>query len=199
MIASASTSGSIVQSNHYYPFGMSFAEGSATSQQPYKYNGKELDTERGLNLYDYSARYMDPVLGRFNTVDPMAEKYYSWFPYMYVGNNPIIRTDQTRMIWDDPKEAEKFKKDIDKNITSLNKDIAKNQVELDKGGLSEKRIAKLESKISEANDRISNLTTSKGDIDNPGADKDNIYDLSNIPGGNIRSEKDVMGVNLFTS
>ena len=32
----ASSSGSIVQSNHYYPFGMSFAEGSATSQQPYK-------------------------------------------------------------------------------------------------------------------------------------------------------------------
>ena len=52
----ASAGGSIVQSNHYYPFGMSFAEGSATSQQPYKYNGKELDTERGLNLYDYSAR-----------------------------------------------------------------------------------------------------------------------------------------------
>jgi hypothetical protein len=103
------------------------------------------------------------------------------------------------VIWDYPKEAEKFKKDIDKNITSLNKDIAKNQVELDKGGLSEKRKAKLESKISEANDRISILTTSKGDIDNPGADKDNIYDLSNIPGGNIRSEKDVMGVNLFTS
>jgi RHS repeat-associated protein len=79
----ASSSGSIVQSNHYYPFGMSFAEGSATSQQPYKYNGKELDTERGLNLYDYSARYMDPALGRFSTVDPMAEKYYDSSPYAY--------------------------------------------------------------------------------------------------------------------
>ena len=77
----ASSSGSIIQSNHYYPFGMSFTEGSATSQQPYKYNGKELDTERGLNLYDYSARLMDPTLGRFNTVDPMAEKYYSISPY----------------------------------------------------------------------------------------------------------------------
>ena len=79
----ASSSGSIVQSNHYYPFGMSFTEGSATSHQPYKYNGKELDTERGLNLYDYSARYMDPALGRFSTVDPMAEKYYSISPYAY--------------------------------------------------------------------------------------------------------------------
>ena len=59
----ASSSGSIAQSNHCYPFGMSFTEGSATSQQPYKYNGKELDTERGLNLYDYSARYMGFCIG----------------------------------------------------------------------------------------------------------------------------------------
>ncbi len=89
----ASSSGSIIQSNHYYPFGMSFTEGSATSQQPYKYNGKELDTERGLNLYDYSARLMDPTLGRFNTVDPMAEKYYSISPYTYCANNPVNRID----------------------------------------------------------------------------------------------------------
>jgi len=85
----ANASGTVVQTNHYYPFGMSFAEGIQTSPQPYKYNGKELDTDRGLNLYDYSARYMDPALGRFNTVDPMAEKYYSISPYAYVRNNPI--------------------------------------------------------------------------------------------------------------
>ena len=85
--------GSIVQSNHYYPFGMSFAEGSTTSQQPYKYNGKELDTERGLNLYDYSARYMDPALGRFSTVNPLAEKYYWISPYAYCTSNPLNAID----------------------------------------------------------------------------------------------------------
>ena len=83
----ASAGGSIVQSNHYYPFGMSFAEGSATSQQPYKYNGKELDTERGLNFYDYSARYMDPALGRFNMLDPLVEKYPNLSPYHCTANN----------------------------------------------------------------------------------------------------------------
>ncbi|GAK38131.1 hypothetical protein JCM15093_3440 [Bacteroides graminisolvens DSM 19988 = JCM 15093] len=102
----ASSSGSIVQSNHYYPFGMSFAEGSTTSQQPYKYNGKELDTERGLNLYDYSARYMDPALGRFSTVDPMAEKYYSWSPYVYVGNDPVNLFDPDGMDWYQSNEDE---------------------------------------------------------------------------------------------
>ena len=89
----ADANGNIKQTNHYYPFGMSFAEGTVTSSQPYKYNGKELDTDRGLNLYDYSARYMDPALGRFNTVDPKAEKYYSISPYAYVGNNPVNRID----------------------------------------------------------------------------------------------------------
>ncbi len=59
----------------------------------YKYNGKELDTERGLNLYDSSARYMDPALGRFSTMDPHAEKYYSWSQYHYAANNPIIIID----------------------------------------------------------------------------------------------------------
>ena len=97
----ANASGSIVQTNHYYPFGMSFAEGTVTSSQPYKYNGKELDTDRGLNLYDYSARYMDPALGRFNTVDPMAEKYYSVSPYVYCLNNPIKFIDPTgKDVWE---------------------------------------------------------------------------------------------------
>ncbi|GAK38165.1 hypothetical protein [Bacteroides graminisolvens] len=41
-------SDSIVQSNHHYPFGMSFVEGFATSQQLYKYNAKGLDTEDSI-------------------------------------------------------------------------------------------------------------------------------------------------------
>ena len=63
--------GDMEETNHYYPFGSVFA--NTNSMQPYKYNGKELDTKKGLNWYDYSARYMDPALGRFNTVDPVAE------------------------------------------------------------------------------------------------------------------------------
>lgn len=29
----------------------------------------ELDTDNGLNLYDYDARQMDVISGRFNSVD----------------------------------------------------------------------------------------------------------------------------------
>jgi uncharacterized protein RhaS with RHS repeats len=36
---------------------------------------------------------MDPVLGRFMSVDPHAERYPSWTPYNYVYNNPINGID----------------------------------------------------------------------------------------------------------
>ena len=92
-------SGTAIQKNHYYPFGSAFAEGTTQEQgkQPYKYNGKELDQMHGLNLYDYSARYYESAIGRFTTVDPLAEKYYSWSPYAYVMNNPLMYTDPTGM------------------------------------------------------------------------------------------------------
>ena len=48
-------------------------------------------------MYDYSARYMEPAIGRFTSVDPLAEKYYSISPYAYVGNNPLKYIDPTGM------------------------------------------------------------------------------------------------------
>ena len=44
-------------------------------------------------MYEYSARYVDPAYGRFTSVDPLAEKYYSISPYVYVANNPINAID----------------------------------------------------------------------------------------------------------
>ena len=88
-----SQDGSVEEMNHYYPFGGVFA--SSGNVQPYKYNGKELDTKKGLDLYDYGARQYDAALGRFTTVDPMAEKYYSTNPFAYCLNNPIKYVDPT--------------------------------------------------------------------------------------------------------
>ena len=92
-------SGTVIQRNHYYPFGTAFAENTVDEQkqQPYKYNGKELDQMHGLNLYDYSARYYQSAVGRFTTVDPLAEKYYSISPYVYVANNPLKYIDPDGM------------------------------------------------------------------------------------------------------
>ncbi|EKC44208.1 cell well associated RhsD protein, partial [human gut metagenome] len=49
-------SGTVEETNHYYPFGGVF--GTTGNTQPYKYNGKELDTKKGLNWYDYGADIM---------------------------------------------------------------------------------------------------------------------------------------------
>ena len=89
----AKSDGTVIQTNHYYPYGMSFAEGTFADKQPYKYNGKELDTENDLNLYDYGARQMQTALGRFTTMDRFSEKYYSLSPYQYGANNPINNLD----------------------------------------------------------------------------------------------------------
>uniref|UniRef100_UPI00258B8CD9 RHS repeat-associated core domain-containing protein n=1 Tax=uncultured Bacteroides sp. TaxID=162156 RepID=UPI00258B8CD9 len=83
--------GGIEEINHYYPFGGVFA--SEENVQPYKYNGKELDTKKGLNWYDYGARMYDAALGRFTTTDRFAEKYYSMSSYQYGRNNPIGNID----------------------------------------------------------------------------------------------------------
>jgi RHS repeat-associated protein len=101
------------QVNHYYPFGSLFAESTGGDIQQYKYNGKELDREYGLNLYDYGARYYDAVLGSWTTTDPMAEKHHEWSVYNYCIDNPI------RFI--DPNGNEKFEVLNKKN--PLNKNL----------------------------------------------------------------------------
>ena len=85
--------------NHYYPFGGLMGDSRATATQPYKYIGKELDRTHGLDWYDHGARHYDPVTGRWNVVDAMAEKYYSWSPYVSCGDDPVDIIDRNGMDW----------------------------------------------------------------------------------------------------
>ena len=91
--------GTVEQVNHYYPFGGLFGEGLQTSNQPYRYNGKELDRMHGLDWFDYGARHYDAALGRWWTPDPLAEKYYPISPYAYCGNNPVRFIDPDGKDW----------------------------------------------------------------------------------------------------
>ena len=93
-----SQSGTVEETNHYYPFGGVFA--ATNNVQPYKYNGKEFDNKNGLNWYDYGARHYDAALGRFVSVDPLSEQDYAVSPYTYCGNNPVLRIDKDGKIWE---------------------------------------------------------------------------------------------------
>jgi len=91
-----SENGAVEEVNHYYAFGGLFGNGN--SVQPFKYNGKELDTKKGLNWYDYGARQYDAALGRWFAVDPLAEEYYNWSPYVYCLNTPVLLIDKDGML-----------------------------------------------------------------------------------------------------
>jgi len=92
-----SSGGTVAEVNHYYPFGGVFA--STGNVQPYKYNGKELDTKNGLNWYDYGARHYDATLGYFLTTDSSAENYFETGVQVYCGSNPVNRIDYNGADW----------------------------------------------------------------------------------------------------
>ena len=86
--------GNIRQVTNYYPFGTPYADSPVNpDHQPYKYNGKELDRMHGLDTYDYGARQHDPILCRWDRMDPLAEKNPDISPYVYCGNSPVNRID----------------------------------------------------------------------------------------------------------
>ncbi len=89
----------VKQVNHYYPYGGLMAENTGSDVQPYKYNGKELDRMHGLDMYDYGARHYDAAIGRWPTMDALAEKNPEVSPYVYCGNNPVNAIDPDGRDW----------------------------------------------------------------------------------------------------
>ena len=89
--------GTVVQTNHYYLYGMSFADGAFADKQPYKYNGKELDRENvtdsdPLFVIDdadgESARGITSMMG--GKVAAISSQYYAndnWFSNTFSSNN----------------------------------------------------------------------------------------------------------------
>ncbi len=88
----------VVGRNDYYPSGTAWnTPNSMGSTDRFKYNGKEDQSLFGIDYLDYGARMYDPKLGRWHSVDPLSEKYYSLSPYNYTANNPIKYIDPDGM------------------------------------------------------------------------------------------------------
>lgn len=102
--------GPLLEETHYYPFGLTMAgisskaAGSLTNR--YKFNsGNELQSEEfrdgsGLELYETKYRSMDPQIGRFWQVDPLSQMSYTFSPYAYGNNNPILFNDPLGLLSD---------------------------------------------------------------------------------------------------
>ncbi|MEL7124437.1 MAG: RHS repeat-associated core domain-containing protein [Bacteroidota bacterium] len=132
----------ILQENHYYPFGLGF-EGpwlmdDAGRESQYRYNGKELNEDFGLNWLDYGARWYDAAIGRWNAVDPLADQYISFTPYGYTANNPVkfIDPDGMRIEYsenmskEDKKELKRHFRELKKNSDTFRaiwKDLKKSK------------------------------------------------------------------------
>ena len=86
----------------YKPYGEALVDEHATSfEQPWKFNGKELDSETGL--YYYGARYYEPVLAMWYGVDPLLNYYPEITPYNYCYENPIRYIDLFGLEGDEPE------------------------------------------------------------------------------------------------
>jgi RHS repeat-associated protein len=104
----------LIQQKHYYPFGLEMSQLSlGTGTNKYLYNSKEIQDDFNLYWYDYGARFYDPGLGRWHSVDPLAEKMKDMSPYCYAFNNSLRFIDLDGLIpWPVIKNKDGFARGI---------------------------------------------------------------------------------------
>ncbi|KFF03856.1 RHS repeat domain-containing protein [Chryseobacterium luteum] len=156
----------IVDANDYYPFGMNHLKtGTAffgqSSFKNFKFANKELQE---FGFYDFGNRlYMDDIV-RWGVIDNKAEKYLSYSPYHYAGNNPISNFDIdgnefTPEAWEYVK---KLIADIDNRQAKNNAEIAKYQAKIDGGG-KERQIRSWERNVTNLQDNNAELESARGE------------------------------------
>ena len=84
--------GNLEQTNDYNVTGIPSSRHLGNADV-HKHTGKEFQGFNGLAWYDNNARYYDPILARFTTQDPLAEKYPWLSPYNHCANNPLKYID----------------------------------------------------------------------------------------------------------
>ncbi len=180
------TQDEIIEENNYYPFGLEHKgyNNVQLANHPYKYNGKEHQEELDLNWYDFGWRNFNPALGRWMNVDNLSEKYMSYSPYHYAGNNPILNFDIdgnqfTESAW---KWVNRLMDNINSRQQRNNNKIADKQSALAEGGLSDRQTKRLNRQISRLEGNNAQLENVRGEIATLEA-SDQIYDVVNDSNG----------------
>lgn len=90
----------IKETINYYPFGSEMTMNSPAqitpnpNWQPYRFSGKELIKQNGLNMYDFGARLFDVAgVPMWTSMDPLCENNYSTTPYSYCNGDPVNKFD----------------------------------------------------------------------------------------------------------
>ena len=93
-LISASTE--ILQEMHYYPSGLRMDgpwQNRSKFDYNYQFNGKELHQDLGFDWLAFGARCYDGAIGRFMSVDPLADEAPGWTPYRFAFCNPVNYID----------------------------------------------------------------------------------------------------------
>jgi RHS repeat-associated protein len=87
--------GNVVDKRSFDSFGRVLSQMNPSVSFRYGYTARERDLESGLSYY--RARYYDPQVGRFISVDPMGFEAGDTNLYRYVGNSSTLATDPSGM------------------------------------------------------------------------------------------------------
>src|SRR5690606_12962300 len=85
----------VVQSDDYYPFGLTFNSYQRENSlfNKYLYNGIEKTTDLDFGWYNATYRTLDPSIGRWLQIDPMVDDFHGWAPYNSNFNDSVKYND----------------------------------------------------------------------------------------------------------